>query len=533
MIKQKNFIIGSLNKKKTLFCLTIEAFLDIIYYFIPFSFTFLLTMPFTLEKASLVAGIFITSKLLRTFGNYFERHVMDNYLYEYGNTLYYKYYEKLLKLPVPSLLNYQTGYLENVIQKIVVIVQKLLTVEYIGVIISFSTFFYTVFNQSKGLFIIAFLDSILCIYLSVRILKKANNTVEKLYETENEYFSIYQDYISNIRTVKSINNNAYFLDKIKKVGTKTYKANSKYVKCYSKEEIIRNFLILLPFALAIIKAVIDLSYGMDTLGIITFYISIFIEMGFIFDQVSSTIISGFELKALNKKVRVLFKNQDSRKQTASFKTIKLQDVNIHYKDVLFSIKVPNLIITKNDRICIMGKSGQGKTTILNLLLGNIEDYSGVLTIDNISFNNTKLDIGLISQEIELFNMSIKDNICLGVKIKHEELINYLKELDLEDILLFENGLDTIVGEKGLKLSTGQKRRINLLRSYLQNKEIYILDEPTSNLDKETEAIVVDFILKYFRDKTLIIATHNEEIRKACNQFYIIENHTLSQENKIK
>ena len=125
-------------------------------------------------------------------------------------------------------------------------------------------------------------------------------------------------------------------------------------------------------------------------------------------------------------------------------------------------------------------------------------------------------------------MSIKDNLCLDKKITDNEITNYLNELELDEILMFEDGIYTVVGEKGLKLSTGQKRRINILRSYLMNKDIYILDEPTSNLDSHTEEIVVNFILKYFKDKTLIITTHNEKINKVCNKFYHFENHKLTQ-----
>lgn len=109
---------------------------------------------------------------------------------------------------------------------------------------------------------------------------------------------------------------------------------------------------------------------------------------------------------------------------------------------------------------------------------------------------------------------------LDNNIGDEEIKSYLKELELDELLLLNDGIYTKLGEKGLKLSTGQKRRVNILRSYLMNKDIYILDEQTSYLDKHTEEVVVNFILKYFKDKTLIIATHNEKINEICNKFYL-------------
>lgn len=249
-------------------------------------------------------------------------------------------------------------------------------------------------------------------------------------------------------------------------------------------------------------------------------------MGFIFDELSGTIVSCFELKALKKKCIQLFSKLDNRKILDKFNKIELNNINLRYKESSFDINVPNMIINIGDKISITGKSGQGKTSIINLILGNINTYNGIAKIDQNDLKNVRLDIGVVSQEIELFNMSIKDNLCLDKLISDDEIISYLKELELNEILMFEDGINTIVGEKGLKLSTGQKRRINILRSYLMDKSIYILDEPTSNLDKHTEEIVVNFILKYFKDKTLIIATHNEKINEICNKFYHFENHNL-------
>lgn len=521
-----NFIFGLLNKKKVALCLFIEAFLDFIYYVIPYTFALFLTMPFTVEKAIIVASIFIASKTIRCFVLYLENKVMDNYLYEYSNVQYLEYYKKLTRVPVETLSKYQTGYLENIIEKISELVKRILSAEYIGIILSFGFFFYTVFNQSKLLFLVSLLMSIMCVIISVYILKKSNKHVESLYDKEYEYSSVYQDFISNIRTVKALNDNKYFEKIITKEGKECYKRQNKYVKCYSLEELIRNILIVIPFALAITKGVIDLSNGIDTLGIITFYISIYLEMGFIFDELSGTIVNCFELKALKKKCVELFSKLDDRPILNQFDKIELNNISLKHKESSFNIIVDNMVINKNDKISITGKSGQGKTSIINLILGNISTYKGQAKIDNRDLKDVRLDIGVVSQEIELFNMTIKDNLCLDKKVSDEEINSYLKELELDEILMFEEGIYTIVGEKGLKLSTGQKRRINILRSYLMNKDIYILDEPTSNLDKHTEEIVVNFILKYFKDKTLIIATHNEKINEICNKFYKFDNHEL-------
>lgn len=521
-----NFIFGMLNKKKVSLCLFLEAFLDLIYYVIPFTFTLFLTMPFTVKKAIIVATIFIGSKTLRTFLLYLERKIMDNYLYQYSNTQRLEYYKKLTKIPVETLSKYQTGYLENIIEKISNLVNKILSAEYVGIILSFTFFLYTVFNQSILLFVISLILSASCVLISIHILKKSNKYVEELYDKEYEYSSVYQDFISNIRTVKALNNNKYFENLVQKEGIECNKKQKKYVKSYSLEEIIRNILIVIPFALAIIKSVYDLSNGIDTLGIIAFYISLYLEMEFIFDELSGTIVSCFELKALRKKVVQLFTKVDDRKILNNFNKIELKNIDLKYKESKFHIIVDDLKINKHDKISITGKSGQGKTSILNLILGNTNTYKGEIKIDNYDIKTARLDIGVVSQEIELFNTSIKNNLCLDKKISDNEIVNYLKELELYEILKFQDGINTIIGEKGLKLSTGQKRRINILRSYLMNKDIYILDEPTSNLDKQTEEVVVNFILKYFKDKTLIITTHNEKINEICNKFYYFDNHKL-------
>lgn len=521
-----NFIFKSLNKGKIVGFMLLEAFLDLIYYFVPFAFTLYLTLPFTLEKAIFVIGIFIISKVVHIVGDYLLKKYSDNYLYHYSKLQYQEYYKKLNMLPVETISKYQTGYFESIIEKITELVKNILQAEYVSILITFGFLFYTLYHQAIILFVSSLLTSVLCVILNIVIFKKANKQIETLYDKEYEYSSIYNDFISNIRTVKLLNNDEYFIKKIIKEGRECEQENRKYINCYSLEEALRNILIVIPFFLGLLKAVIDLSHGIDTIGIIAFYISLQVEMEFVFEELSRNIISWYELKIIRKKLKAIFKNLDNREVVKTFKEIKLDKIIIDYPKSDLKIKINDLVINKDDKISIMGQSGQGKTSTINLILGNINSYRGQVLIDDKNIKHIKLDIGVVSQEVELFNMSIKDNLCLDKKIKDSEIIKYLEELELQEILMFKDGIYTVVGEKGLKLSTGQKRRINILRSYLMNKDIYILDEPTSNLDKKTEEIVINFILKYFKDKTLIIVTHNDKINEICNKFYEFHNHEL-------
>ena len=223
--KNINFIFGLLNKKKVLLCLSIEAFLDLLYYFIPFTFALFLTLPFTLKKAITVTTIFVISKVLRCFVLYLERLVMDDYLYKYSYEQSLEYYKSLTKIPVETLFNYQTGYLQSIIEKTSTLVKDILSAEYIGIILSFTFFLYTLFKQSVLLFFIALIMSAACVLVSVYILKRANKKVESLYDQEYEYSSVYQDFISNIKTVRALNNNTYFENRIKEEGMLCKKKN--------------------------------------------------------------------------------------------------------------------------------------------------------------------------------------------------------------------------------------------------------------------------------------------------------------------
>ena len=140
-----------------------------------------------------------------------------------------------------------------------------------------------------------------------------------------------------------------------------------------------------------------------------------------------------------------------------------------------------------------------------------------------------MDLVFVSQEVELFDLSIRDNLCLEKDIPDEKIMQLLDEAGLMGWYKeLPNGLETLVGEKGIKLSAGQKQRLNLIRGILIDKELYFFDEPTSNLDALSEEKITNMIEKYLKDKTYVIVTHRPRIKALCNKHYKFEQHMMKE-----
>jgi ATP-binding cassette subfamily B protein AbcA/BmrA len=256
-------------------------------------------------------------------------------------------------------------------------------------------------------------------------------------------------------------------------------------------------------------------------------------------HISKNIATGFSryarFKGTRDKLDEIVNDNNVRQQleTEQFTSAEIIDVDYVYKNEnvgnTIHIQIPNFRVDKGDIVCIHGESGQGKTTLLHLLSGEIES-------DGIYINEHKTDKRIecvfIAQDTEILDMSIRDNLALGNKsISDEKLISYIDMVGLKDWFdAQENKLDTILGERGVFVSTGQRQRLNLIRGLLiQDKEIYLLDEPTSNVDEKTEETMIELIKSTLKDKTAIIVTHKPKIKEICNHSYIFKNGVLEKE----
>lgn len=212
--------------------------------------------------------------------------------------------------------------------------------------------------------------------------------------------------------------------------------------------------------------------------------------------------------------------------------VKYENVSFAYptrKDLTI-LKGINLHINAGQKIALVGQSGGGKSTIVQLLMKFYQPDQGLITVDGKNINDYNLtqyrkNIGIVPQEVILFGGSIKENIAYGKPNATDAEINKAAELSnsLEFISTFPQGMETIVGERGIKLSGGQRQRIAIARAILKDPKILILDEATSSLDAESEKLVQDALDKLMQHRTSIIIAHRLSTIKDVDCIYVLEN----------
>ncbi|MCR4568490.1 MAG: ABC transporter ATP-binding protein/permease [Pseudobutyrivibrio sp.] len=211
--------------------------------------------------------------------------------------------------------------------------------------------------------------------------------------------------------------------------------------------------------------------------------------------------------------------------------IELKNVNYSYgrKKILSNC---SLRIKPRKSYAIVGKSGVGKSTLVKLIYRILEVNEGSIVIDGYNVNQIGIDnirsqIAYISQEVFIANGTLRENLCVSENIKDKDIIRILEKVCLGDwYYKLERGLDTNLGDNGVKISGGERQRIAMARALLRNSSIILLDEATSMLDEKTESQIIDLISKLFDGKTLIMITHKKSIAKKMDNVIEIKNGSI-------
>lgn len=203
--------------------------------------------------------------------------------------------------------------------------------------------------------------------------------------------------------------------------------------------------------------------------------------------------------------------------------LELVDVAFKYQGVeCILFDGLDVAINKGDKIAIVGQSGCGKSTFVDIVMGMLKPYRGCIfadgkIINDVNMKSWRKKFGYIPQEIYLYDATVADNVAFGRVYSEEKVNEVLKQANIFEYLQTKEGIETMVGEGGIQLSGGQKQRIGIARALYNNPEILILDEATSALDNATEALIMDEIYELSKDKTLIVIAHRLSTIDRCER----------------
>jgi ABC-type multidrug transport system fused ATPase/permease subunit len=501
---------------------------DLINY-LDFGNIIILIMILFFLKFCLLLGIsyfrnnFIFDFQLRLINKLFEKYIKRSYLFHVSYNS-----AKILKDITEEVHNVSIGYMGS------------LTAMILDCIMILTLLSFLLFVQIKTTFIVIIFTGIIIFtiyrYLKNRIfdlgvrrekynfvhLKNIMQAFEgikeiKIFQKEGE---ILENFKTNSSNVKHINWLVMFLNEIPRL----------FFELIS----IISFLIILLFF-------VKLEYSfVEIISYFTIILAVFIR---IMPSINRLVVSYINITVNNKSLDVIFKtllentitepNKSKICEKIHFdKGIVIKNLTFYYdnsKNKIFDKF--NLEIKKGEFIALIGATGSGKTTLIDLIAGLLSPNDGEILSDDQNIENNKNNwlskIGYVPQNIFLNDDSIEKNIAFTMneeKIDKNKIVEVARQSQIyEFVKNKKDGLNTIVGERGAKLSGGQKQRIGIARALYNNSEILILDEFTSALDIKTEEEILQELSKLKKNKTIIISTHKSDVLKHCDKVFDVKN----------
>ena len=466
--------------------------------------------------------IFIIKNILfyvsNTIISYVQNRVVTNLrteLFQYINTLSLSFFNKIKTAELNSILITDIGNMRIAFSQSL---QKLI-VEPISIISFISLLF--IINPNFTLFVIIIIP--ISGYFSYKIGQSIRRKSKRSSFQIAGLMNIIKETLNNIKVVKIFNNEEQEVQKFKH-------ENNNYFKLIFSQARISNLLTPINESIGLLIGVIVIWFGglsvlenqnMTSEDFIKFVLLLFAMMQPI--RQLANINALFQIGiASSERVFNIFDTKNIIKEVKNAIKIKKFNSNIIFKNVNFKyvkntkniLNEINIKFIKGETIGIVGKSGSGKSTFSELIPRLYDVEKGEIIIDNLNIKKYTLKslrnlIGVVPQNTILFNDSIKNNILFGnIKAKEKDVINAIEIANLNDLInKLPKGLETIVGENGVKLSGGEKQRLSIARAIIKNPEILILDEATASLDSVSEKLVHNAINQIIKNRTVLIIAH--------------------------
>lgn len=361
--------------------------------------------------------------------------------------------------------------------------------------------------------------------------EKISELGKRRYKYSSQWIKNLQQALSSINILKIFNAENYFINSYNNSIERLSTSSREHDNLQGYPRIIFEMIVIITFILFFMYIVFK-GYDYESIfTLISFYFISAIKIAppilHIYKSVITLNFAKKTIESINKEFKLKIKNKKINKETIIFKkNIKFNNIGFKYDNSKnINLENINITINKNEFIGIVGPSGSGKTTLINLIIGLIKPSRGFLTVDGVrsNFENSEWvkKISYVPQNTFLLDASIKENIAFAKKnyqFDKKKIDDLLKMVQLKKFVgNLPNKINTEVGERGSKISEGQKQRIGIARALYKDPEILILDEITSSLDVKTEKKIMADINKMKGKKTILFVSHKKNILDKCDK----------------
>jgi len=506
-----------------------------------------------------ICAVIVTAFFLRNFfgyaRSYFMAFVEQGSMRDIRNSLY----RKIQELSIGYFSTERTGSLISRITNDVAVINGGTTASFDTLIrepLLVATYLCIALILSWKLTILSFLIApfmlVIISHLGLK-LHKESGLSQKLIA---EMTALLQETISGIKVVHSFGMEKYEIDK--------FEGQTKnYYKSILKMTHIRNLSSPITEFLSVLTAGVIIYYGgmqviryqtLTPSQFITFLWAVFQIMPSI-KELTTVSTRIYESSAAGKRVFELLDEQGKIIEAPDPIDLKEFRSEIRFENVWFKypsskigrskkvdgvdvLKDVSLTARRGEVLAIVGPSGGGKTTIIDLVPRFYDPTQGAIYIDEIDLRDVSIRslrnlIGIVSQETILFNDTVRNNIAYGlIECPSEKIIQAAQAANAHDFIMqFPQGYDTVIGERGTKISGGQRQRISIARSLLKNPPITIFDEATSSLDSESEVLVQEAIERLMKDRTSIVIAHRLSTIKNADRIIVVDGGEIVQQGK--
>lgn len=358
--------------------------------------------------------------------------------------------------------------------------------------------------------------------VSVYFFRKVAKAYEAYQEQEATLSTTLQENLSGVRVVKAFARQSYEIDKFEKDNWEKFIRGRNLLRIqaifWPVSDLICGFQMLAGYLIGALMAISgDISVGtyIAYTGLVVWIIWPMRNLGRLIVQTSTGLVSYDRVCQILKEEREPLEEGEVHPESPVKGRLDFQNVSFEYEPGEKTLEGISFICKPGQVIALLGSTGSGKTTLVNLLPRFFEYTSGRILLDGIDLNRyprkyLRQQIGIVEQEPFLFSRSIRENITYGLdrKVSMEEVEQAARAAAIHDVILgFQEGYSTVVGEKGVTLSGGQKQRVTIARTLLKNPRILIMDDSTSAVDTETEAEIRGALENLMIDRTTFIIAH--------------------------